>query len=155
MGVSQNEERTSAAKAALQMMGSGTAEAVPLSKAGVCDLERLHGRESEEKADGLAVAKTGLPFDYAQGQDDTFMSCNGQLQLQLQTATAKTKCGGLSTAQQTMKLSVAPVEMTQLLGWVGVTQLWVGQKGFPWIWGGRRSEKAVPVGTAFSLILVR
>jgi hypothetical protein len=28
------------------------------------------------------------------------------------TATAKTKCGGLSTAQQTMRLSVAPVEMT-------------------------------------------
>jgi hypothetical protein len=61
------------------MMGSGTAEAVPLSKAGVRDLERLHGRESEEKADGLAVRKVReLPFDYAQGQDDTLSVARGQ-----------------------------------------------------------------------------
>jgi hypothetical protein len=33
----------------------------------------------------------------------------------------KNKCGGLSTAQQTMKLSVSPVEMTQFL--VTVTDL--------------------------------
>jgi hypothetical protein len=33
--------------------------------------------------------------------------------------TAKAKCGGLSTAQQTMRLSVAPVEMTSAFFEVG------------------------------------
>jgi hypothetical protein len=33
----------------------------------------------------------------------------------LRTGTAKAKCGGLSTAQQTMELSVASVEMTRFL----------------------------------------
>ncbi len=36
----------------------------------------------------------------------------------------KNKCGGLSTTQQTMKLSVSPVEMTQFL--VTVTDLLSG-----------------------------
>jgi hypothetical protein len=80
-----NEKRTSAAKAAFQMMGSGTAEAVPLSEAGICDFEGLHGRESEEKADGFAVRKMReLPFDYAQGQEDTFIGCARTRELPIQ-----------------------------------------------------------------------
>jgi hypothetical protein len=41
-------------------------------------------------------------------------------------ATAKAKCGGLSTAQRTVKLSVASVEMTIL--WVGIRRHTPGAK---------------------------
>ena len=49
-----------------------------------------------------------------------FSDCCESLSLgvfeELESANAKTKCGGLSTARRTMKLSVASVEMTHLFG---------------------------------------
>jgi hypothetical protein len=74
-------------------------------------------RQAQDGLFDRAVRKLlELPFDSAQGQDDTIFWWVGFVLTVTATATAKAKCGGLSTARWTMRLSVASVEMTLFVG---------------------------------------